>query len=578
MKYKIAGGSVNVRSIYYLLLNLIFLVALNPYASPAHATYQVDESTSTATETAFISPTETLRAVDTQTPTLIPTLTESPPVTMTLPPTITTSLSVDDGSSLKGNFVSDEVLIGFRKRASREAIDQCLYDADTVIKSEIEDLNIFVLTIPSGKIAATINSLQICSNVRYVEPNYIATIADTVPSDPDWGRQYGLTAIRAPQGWDLSTGSTAVTIAIVDTGIDLSHPDLSSKIVPGYDFVHDDSIPQDDNGHGTHAAGIAAAASNNGIGIAGVSWGARVMPIKVLNSSGNGTFANVSSGIVWATDHGAQIINLSLGGSSPSQTLQDAVDYAYSKGVLVIASAGNSGSGNVLYPARYPNVIAVAATDSADNHAGFSNYGPEVDLAAPGVMIYSTWLGGGYQNDSGTSMSAPFVSGLAAVLWGLPRNGTPDVVAGEMENSALDLGAPGRDDLYGYGLIQVDRAIELVLHVPMPTFASFQQSPAQENQLLFTSTSTFAPTWTMTAAFTTAPASLTLIPYTPSATLISLTATPTPTPISFSTKVGRKLNVFFSPLFCCGISLILAGMFMLWLARKKHRKRLKTRF
>ena len=126
----------------------------------------------------------------------------------------------------------------------------------------------------------------------------MASIADTIPSDPNWSLQYGLVNIRAPQGWDYSTGSAAVTIAIIDSGVDLSHADLAAKIVPGYDFVNGDSIPQDDNGHGTHVAGIAAASGNNGIGVAGVSWGARIMPVKVLNAGGNGSFADVAAGII----------------------------------------------------------------------------------------------------------------------------------------------------------------------------------------------------------------------------------------------------------------------------------------
>jgi subtilisin family serine protease len=154
------------------------------------------------------------------------------------------------------------------------------------------------VVVPKGEVAEAIASLSDCPGVSYAEPDYIARMADTIPSDPGWANQYGLMAIRAPQNWDENTGSPAVTIAIVVTGVELSYEDLTGKIVPGYDFVYNDAIPQDDNGHGTHVAGIAAAITNNGIGVAGVSWGARIMPVKVLDASGAGSIANMSAGIV----------------------------------------------------------------------------------------------------------------------------------------------------------------------------------------------------------------------------------------------------------------------------------------
>ena len=147
-----------------------------------------------------------------------------------------------------------------------------------------------------------------------VEPDYPVQALDTFPNDPSFASQYALTAIHAPQGWDISTGSSSVTIAILDSGVDLNHLDLAGKILQGYDFVNNDNVPFDDYGHGTHVAGIAAALGNNGLGIAGVSWGARILPVKILDASGNGSYSNVATGIIWATDQGAQIINMSLGG------------------------------------------------------------------------------------------------------------------------------------------------------------------------------------------------------------------------------------------------------------------------
>jgi thermitase len=370
-------------------------------------------------------------------------------------------------STISESYKPDQVLVRLAQSTGTAPLKNCLVGHDYQIVESIGNLDVYLLEIPAGEVDQTLGLLAPCQGVSYAEPNYYVSIADTIPNDPGYVNQYGLVAIRAPQGWDLSEGSSAVTIGIVDTGVDLVDAEFAGKLVAGYDFIHSTANPQDDNGHGTHVAGIAAANSNNGIGIAGVSWFAKVMPVKVLDASGNGTYANVSLGIIWAANHGAQVINLSLGGVNPSQTLQDAVEYAYSQGVTMVASAGNAGGNVIMYPARYPQVIAVGATDTLNAHAGFSNAGPEMALSAPGEMIYST-LPGSYGYRSGTSMAAAFVSGLAAILRGLPGNSSPAAIANQMEASALDLGAPGRDNQYGYGLIQMDGAIRLALP-PAPT-------------------------------------------------------------------------------------------------------------
>ncbi|HLO33511.1 MAG TPA: S8 family serine peptidase, partial [Anaerolineales bacterium] len=333
-----------------------------------------------------------------------------------------------------------------------------------------------------------------------------------------------------------------------------------------------DNNPQDDNGHGTHVAGIAAALCNNGTGVAGVSWGARLMPVKVLNAAGNGTYADVADGIIWAADHGAQIINLSLGGGNSSQMLQDAVDYAAAKSVVLVAAAGNAGRNSVFYPARYPNVIAVAATDPSNAHAGFSNYGPDVDLSAPGVSIYSTFPGGyGYNN--GTSMATPFVSGLAAILRGIPGNSSPTLIASQMESTALDLGSPGMDDFYGYGLIQMDAAILSVGQNPTSTSPApiSQPGPARG----FVPLPTFPPSATVTLV----PTQTEAAPASP-----ALTATQGPLPaisdtpeiialeteIPTKTSFGMSVSNWFLP--CCGASLILLGLLLFWMARQEQKK------
>jgi thermitase len=439
-------------------------------------------------------------------------------------------------------------------------------------REELSKLGVFVVEVPVEEYETRKSQLLNVSGVAAVEPEQWVSATDTFPNDPGLANQYGLAAIRAPQGWDLATGSNSVVIAIVDSGVDYGHTDLSGKLTAGHNFVACPNsalpcafLPQDDYGHGTHAAGIAAALTNNSTGVAGVSWGARVMPIKVLNSFGNGTYENVAAGIVWAVDHGAQIINLSLGGINPSAVLESAVQYAYSNNVLMVASSGNQGSSSVLYPARYPQVVAVGASNMNNLPANFSNYGPEVDLAAPGENIYSTWIGNSYQYRTGTSMSAPYVSGLAAVLFSYISGA--DAVRGVMESTALDIGPTGWDDYSGAGLIQMDAALALVVP-PTPTSLPSGQDGGGGAGVVFgnlpTSTLTFTP-----------PALLTPVTATQSTstlTVESLTLTPTQSTISTvpaHADPPERWKVFLTPVFCGAIVMILVGVGLFWLVRRR---------
>jgi subtilisin family serine protease len=352
--------------------------------------------------------------------------------------------------------------------------------------------------------------------------------------------------------------------------VDLTHPDLAAKIVGGYDFVNDDASAQDDHGHGTHVAGIAAAVSNNGAGVAGVSWRARIMPVKVLNSAGNGTFANVAAGIIWAADHGADVINLSVGGVSSSIVLQNAINQAASQGVLIIAAAGNAGGNLIFYPAAYPNVIAVGSTDSLNNRAPFSNYGSEIDLVAPGVSIYSTSSGSSYGFRDGTSMSTGFVSGFAALLLGIPGNNSPSAVRALMESTALDLGSAGWDGFYGNGLIQMDTAIQMVWTEPIATQAN-QSSPLSGNG--FQGLPTYTPSLTISPTFT-------LVSPLPSLTSTSFVinetdpngAILTPEIIALDSGASEEsMDAWEWIMPCSAVLLILAGLLLFWVTARKKR-------
>jgi thermitase len=314
-----------------------------------------------------------------------------------------------------------------------------------------------------------------------------------VPDDPLYTVQWAPALVGAPLAWPLSSGN-GKTIAFIDTGVDLNHPDLAGKILPGQHFYHDangqsqqDDNVQDDNGHGTEVTGVAAAIGNNGVGIAGMAWQAQILPVKVVDSSGWFYYdSDMASGIQWAVDQGAKVINISHGGQIASRAVGTATDYAYAQGALVIAAAGNCGGSNYAdngcttqnppyFPAAFPNVMAVAATDANDQPAYFSESGGWISVAAPGVDILSTmWIGPNfstYAASSGTSFSAPMVSGLAALVWSRNPALTNAQVASVIANSAVDLGAPGFDPAYGYGRIDASAAV-------MAATASNMQQPA----------------------------------------------------------------------------------------------------
>ncbi|KQX64765.1 S8 family peptidase [Paenibacillus sp. Root444D2] len=286
--------------------------------------------------------------------------------------------------------------------------------------------------------------------------------ANFMPNDNLYSRyQWNLPLIETVQGWQLSRGSKDVIVAVVDTGVDLKHPDLTSKLLPGYNVISDNDNPQDDVGHGTHVTGVISALVNNNLGVAGMTWYNKVLPVKVLDQTGAGSTYSVAQGIIWAADHGAKVMNLSLGNYADSSFLHDAIRYAYNKDVALIAASGNDNTERPGFPAAYPEVLAVAASDSQNNKAPFSNYGDYIAVTAPGVSIASTYPNNQYAALSGTSMASPHVTALAALV----RSTNPSLKNTEVyeiiKQSAQDLGTKGRDKYFGFGLIDVVKAVKM---------------------------------------------------------------------------------------------------------------------
>lgn len=304
--------------------------------------------------------------------------------------------------------------------------------------------------------------------VRYVEPDLVVqALGKPVQQQPAQVLPWGVDRVNADAVWAYFTADP-VKVAVVDTGIDTTHPDLVDNLKGGMSAVWYTESYKDDNGHGSHVAGIVAAV-NNSIGVIGVAPAADLYAVKVLDRKGNGYLSDIIEGLQWVVANDLDVVNMSLGTSSYSASFDSAVQQTIASGVVVVAAAGNSGPGTntVMYPAKFPGVIAVAATDSSNSLASFSSRGPEVDLAAPGVSVFSTYKNQSYATLSGTSMASPHVAGVAALVLSSPMgtddanfNGKwdPNEVELRLERTAQDLGATGFDTYFGNGLVRADLA------------------------------------------------------------------------------------------------------------------------
>ncbi len=318
----------------------------------------------------------------------------------------------------------------------------------------------------TGDISGSVNPITVALN-----GNKSVTAEFVTTGDPYFLQQWGLEKIDIIPAWAITQGSEDVIIAVIDTGVEYFHVDLGNgKTLTenDKDFINNDDDARDDNGHGTHVAGIVAAHAANGFGIAGVCPLCRILPVKALDAGGSGSYSAVAQAIQYAADEGAAVINLSLGGEACTNELAEAVNYAYDRGVVLIAAAGNAcavkvalglESFDVNYPAQFGRVISVGATDQNDNRADFSSYGPALDLSAPGEDILSTYLNESYKELDGTSMAAPHVAGVAGLLLAHDGSYSPAQVQSILERSAIDIGVPGRDDKTGWGRLDAARAL-----------------------------------------------------------------------------------------------------------------------
>lgn len=395
--------------------------------------------------------------------------------------------------SLAGHeYITGEIIVKFKSEVSETTIEKINQRQQVSVAYKSPALGFRRIKIPEDKtVQEMVQLYKRDPNVEYAEPNYIA-YAFWVPNDEYYKYQWNFDnpkygGINMEEAWDLATNpGVGVVVAVIDTGVAYEGydtyalaPDLGgTSFVQGYDFVNDDSHPNDDEGHGTHVTGTIAQTTNNYIGVTGIAFNCSIMPVKVLDSTGAGTYADVAEGIRFAADNNAQVINLSLGGRYSSETLRLACEYAYNKGALLICASGNDGRNSISYPAAYDKYsVAVGATRYDEKRVYYSNYGNSLDLAAPGGdlkvdqnkdgykdgILQQTFKSGepknfGYYFYQGTSMAAPHVSAVAALVISKGVRG-PDNIRHTLQSTAEDKGLAGWDKYYGWGIIDANKAL-----------------------------------------------------------------------------------------------------------------------
>ncbi len=350
------------------------------------------------------------------------------------------------------------VLAKFKETSSRESVAAILRELGATVIERLACLDVDVLRFRAGGHEEALAG-KLCDSglAEWAHPDWLATPCVT-PDDPYYGYQWHHAVIKSPAAWDVTPGSAAIIVGIVDSGVDASHPDLAGKVLPGWNTVSHSTDSSDIMGHGTSSAGSAAATGSNHIGVAGVSWHSKILPVRVSNSASGGAYDSaIADGIVWAADHGAKVISISMGPLYGS-IFDSAAKYAESKDAIVLVATGNSGTEYPGWP-DYASIVYVGATGTSDTKTSFSSYGTYVDCTAPGVSIVTTAKGGGYTYFAGTSASCPVAAGVAALI----RAAKPSLKVAEVKAILLatcdDKGAPGEDVLYGKGRVNAHAAV-----------------------------------------------------------------------------------------------------------------------
>ena len=361
--------------------------------------------------------------------------------------------------------VPGRVLVKFRANVGLDHARQIVAALGVREDGILPATGVLVLSLPDQvDEAGFANALASRPDVEFAELDRIVRPAEVTPNDPWFANWEGhLKRIQAPAAWSTTTGSPNVVIAILDTGVDATHEDLVSKLVPGWNSNNNNSNTSDVSGHGTAVAGTAAAASNNGMGVASVCWGCMIMPVRVSDASGNATYSAIASGLTWAADHGARVANISYI-VSDSSVVTSAAQYFQSKGGVVASSAGNYSTFS--NSSDNPYILTVSATDQSDVIYDYSNTGKNIDLAAPGDS-FSTQMGGGYVSTGGTSYSSPIVAGVAALVMSANPSLSGAQVQNILKESADDLGALGWDSTYGSGRVNAARAVSMAAGGPI---------------------------------------------------------------------------------------------------------------
>lgn len=472
-----------------------------------------------------------------------------------------TSLSPALRAADRLDHVPGRLLVSSRRSADAGQVANALRRQGAVVRRQMGALHVNVVDVPESSSDAIAAALRKSGLFEYVERDSYAHTASSgtvIPNDPDYSLQWYLPQIQAPQAWGVTTG--VVPVAVIDSGIDGTHPDLAAKLLPGWNFVNNNSITTDVLGHGTAVAGTLAAISNNNTGVTGVSWGSRILPLVVVDANDYASYSNIAAAIQYAADQGVRIINVSVGGTTPSATLQNAVNYAWNNGSIVFASAMNDSSSTPNYPAACANAVAVSATDNNDSLASFSNYGNWITVAAPGLNILTTTMGDGYGYWYGTSFSAPITAGIGALILSVNPSLTASQVVNIIEQSAdLVGGATGFTASFGWGRVDARRAVGAAQQTVVPVTVAVTPSTAslsagQTVQLTASVTGTTNPaawSWspsigTIAGGLYTAPASITAaqtITVTATVAGVSASAVVTLTPPAIAAPVFTPLLV-----------------------------------